>query len=91
MDIEIWFQKGTQKNLGQYDRFRVLGCEPVDGILVVLNSNQKHIVTFVHQIEYTPICKHCIYSWVQMRFLKSSFCMNINTCYDMWKCKVINE
>ncbi len=25
------------KNLGQYDRPRVLGCEPVDGVLVVLS------------------------------------------------------
>ncbi len=26
-------------NLGQYDRPRVIGCEPVDGVLVVLSSN----------------------------------------------------
>ncbi len=25
------------KKLGQYDRPRVLGCEPVDGVLVILN------------------------------------------------------
>ncbi len=35
-------------NLGQYDRPRVLGCRPVDGVLVVLSSNQIGIATFVH-------------------------------------------
>ncbi len=38
------------KNLGQHDRPRVLGCEPVDGVLVVLSSNQLNIVMFVHQM-----------------------------------------
>ncbi len=37
-------------NLGQYDRPRVLGCEPEDGALVVLSSNQLNIATFVHQM-----------------------------------------
>ncbi len=32
------------KNLGQYDKPRVLRCEPVDGVLVVLSSNQLNIV-----------------------------------------------
>ncbi len=37
--------------MGQYDRTRVLGCKPVDGVLVVLSSNQLNIATFVHQME----------------------------------------
>ncbi len=41
------------KNLGQYDRPRILGCEPVDGVLVVLSSNQINIASFVHQMEDT--------------------------------------
>ncbi len=28
------------KKLGQYDTPRVLGCEPVDGVLVVVSLNQ---------------------------------------------------
>ncbi len=36
------------KNLSQYDRPKVLGCEPVDGVLVVLRSNQLNIAMFVH-------------------------------------------
>ncbi len=43
------------KNLGQYDRPRVLGCEPVDGVLVVLSSIQLNIATFVHQMG--DVCK----------------------------------
>ncbi len=39
-----------KKNLSRYDRPRVLGCEPVDGVLFVLNSNQINIATFVHQM-----------------------------------------
>ncbi len=39
-----------QKNLDQYDITRVLGCEPVDGVLVVLSSNQINIAIFVHQM-----------------------------------------
>ncbi len=42
------------KSLGQYDRPRVL--EPVDGVLVVLISNQINIATFVHQMGDTQIC-----------------------------------
>ncbi len=38
------------ENHGQYDRPRVLGCKPVDGVLVVLSSNQLYISTFVHQV-----------------------------------------
>ncbi len=38
------------KNLGQYNRPRVLGCEPVDGVLDVLSSKQINITTFVHPI-----------------------------------------
>ncbi len=38
------------KNLGLYDRPRVLGCEPVDGVLVVLSSNQLNIATLAHHI-----------------------------------------
>ncbi len=38
------------KNLSQYDRSRLLECEPVDGVLVVLSSNQINIATFVHQM-----------------------------------------
>ncbi len=37
-------------NLGQFDRPRVLGCEPVDGILVVLSSNQLNIAIIVLQM-----------------------------------------
>ncbi len=39
------------KNLGQYDRLRVLGCEPIEGVLLVLSSNQINIASFVHQME----------------------------------------
>ncbi len=35
-------------DLGQYDRPTVLGCEPVDGVLVVLSSNQLNIAKFVN-------------------------------------------
>ncbi len=38
------------KTLGQYDRPRVLGCEPVDGVHDGLSSNQLNITTFVHQM-----------------------------------------
>ncbi len=38
------------KDLSQYDRPRVLRCEPVDGVMVVLNSNQLNIAMFVHQM-----------------------------------------
>ncbi len=42
-------------NMDQYNRPRVLGCEPVDGVLVVLSSNQINIATFVHQMGDTHI------------------------------------
>ncbi len=38
------------KNLGQYDRSRILGCEQVDRVLVVLSSNQINIASFVNQM-----------------------------------------
>ncbi len=38
------------KDLSQYDRPRVLRCEPVDGVMVVLSSNQLNIAMFVHQM-----------------------------------------
>ncbi len=37
--------------MGQYDKPRVLGFEPVDGVLVVLSSDQIIIAIFVHQME----------------------------------------
>ncbi len=37
-----------EENLGQYDRPRELGCKSVDGVLVVLRSNQISIATFDH-------------------------------------------
>ncbi len=44
------------KKIGQYDIPRVLGFEPVDGVLVVLSSNQLHIVVFVHQMGDVCVC-----------------------------------
>ncbi len=39
-------RKSTYRSdFGQYDRPRVLGCEPVGGVLVVLTSNQIQIAT----------------------------------------------
>ncbi len=43
------------KKLGQQDRPRVLGCEQVDGVLVVLCSNQIYIANFVHQMVDTHL------------------------------------
>ncbi len=41
----------TIKHLCQYDRPRVLGCEPVDGGNgLMLSSNLLNIATFVHQM-----------------------------------------
>ncbi len=34
-------------NLGQYGRTR---CKPVDGVLVVLSSNQLNIAVMIHQM-----------------------------------------
>ncbi len=45
--------KNWVKNIGQYDRPRVLGCKPVDGVQVVLSSNQLNIAMFVHQMGHT--------------------------------------
>ncbi len=36
--------------MGQYDRPREHGCEPVGGVMVVLSSNQLNIAMFVHQM-----------------------------------------
>ncbi len=36
--------------MGQYDRPRVLGSEPIDDVLIVLSSNQLNIGMFVHQM-----------------------------------------
>ncbi len=36
--------------LALYDRPRVLGCKPIDGVQGLLGSNQLNIVTFVHQM-----------------------------------------
>ncbi len=62
--LKIWGIKllHTQKNLGQYDRPRLLGCEPVDGVLIVLSSNQLNIATFVYQME--DVCvSHLVNKW----------------------------
>ncbi len=48
------------KNLGQYDRHSILGCEPVDGVMVVLSSNQLNIAIFVHQMEDVCFYTFCI-------------------------------
>ncbi len=40
----------TERTWTKYDRPRVLGCQPVDGALVVLSLNQITIATFVHQM-----------------------------------------
>ncbi len=37
-------------NVGQYDRPILLGCDPVEGVLIVLSSNKSNIATFVHQM-----------------------------------------
>ncbi len=46
----------------QYDRPRALGCEPVDGVLVVLSSYQLNIATFVHQMGDVAI-----FVWFELR------------------------
>ncbi len=49
--LTLTFQlKHYRKNLIQYDRPKVRGCELVDGLLVVLSSNQLNIAVFVHQM-----------------------------------------
>ncbi len=50
----LWILPFSVMHLGQYDRPRIRGCEPVDGVLVVLSSNQIHIAAFV-QIQDTNI------------------------------------
>ncbi len=40
----------SSKNLDQSDRPRIFGRELVDGVLVVLSSNQLNTATFVHQM-----------------------------------------
>ncbi len=54
------------KNLGQYDRPRILGYEPVDGVMVVLGSNQLNIATFVHQMVDTHIYLFCTHLSIHM-------------------------
>ncbi len=46
------------KNLGIYDRPRVLTSEPVYGVQVVLRSNQIDIATFVHKMADTYTHTH---------------------------------
>ncbi len=46
----IDINKINTNNLGQHDRLRVLGCEPVDVVLDFLSINQVNIATFVHQM-----------------------------------------
>ncbi len=48
--VDVYAPMQHIKNLSQYDGPRVLGSEPLDGILVVLSSNQIKIVTFGHQM-----------------------------------------
>ncbi len=58
--------------MGQYDRPRVLGSKPVDGVLVVLSSNQLNIATFVHQMGdvYSTMSMSCMpVHWVICSFL----------------------
>ncbi len=50
MTCIVQFQRMDTNNWDQYDRPRVLGCKPVDGVLLVLSSNQINIATFVHQM-----------------------------------------
>ncbi len=62
----------SPKKLDQYDRPRVLGCEPVDGVLDVLRSNQLRIATFVHQMRDVCVSsiwwtKVAIFIWFVLR------------------------
>ncbi len=55
-ETTLWDYSIIKRNkLGQYDRPRVLGCEPVDGVLVVLSSNKLNIAIFVHQMVDTHL------------------------------------
>ncbi len=48
---KICIQYGfLQRTWANNNRYRVHGCEPVDGVLIVLSSNQLNIATFVQQI-----------------------------------------
>ncbi len=63
--------------MGQYDRPRVFGCEPVDGVLVVLSSNQINIATFVHQMGNTHIS---LLNGLVMYLIKiSKMCTKLNS------------
>ncbi len=60
LNVRSQFLLFDRNNLGQYDRPRVLGCKPVDGVLVVLSSNQFssnqiNIPTSVHQMGDTHL------------------------------------
>ncbi len=35
----VYERSSNKKKLGKYDRSKVLGCEPVDGVLIGLSSN----------------------------------------------------
>ncbi len=54
--------------MNQYDRSGVLGCKLVDGVLVVLSSNQSNIVTFVHQMGDV-----CVSFWLSFMFVYKYF------------------
>ncbi len=45
----------STKNFGQHDRTKILGCELIDRVLVVLRSNQLNIATFVLQIGHVCV------------------------------------
>ncbi len=57
MKINVWIVSKiyTSLNFDQYDRPRVLWCEPVNGVLVVLSSNQINTATFVQQMRDTHL------------------------------------
>ncbi len=59
------------KNLNHYNRSRVLGCKPVDGVLVVLRLNQLNNHTFVHQMGCMCVShlvtKVAIFIWFELR------------------------
>ncbi len=47
--------KQNIKNLSQSHGASILGCEPIDGVLGVLSSNQINIATVVHQMGHMCI------------------------------------
>ncbi len=78
MTESVIYANVTFQCMGQYDRPRVLGCEPVDGVLVVLSSNEINIPTFVHQmVDIQPnfgtfpsiFCQFLVYVFVLFVFL----------------------